>query len=99
MARQEQHKLLGKSLFPLDLPAKSHYSCLTQPFIHLQTLIEQLPCQSTAGDVSMYKAAWGPKCRGGRCEHVEEEESFAWGSLSGVSVQASREPALNMLSL
>ena len=71
-ARQERHKLLGESLFPLDLPAKSHYSCPTQPFIHSQTLIEQRPCQSTAGHMSMYKAARGPKCWGGRCEHVEE---------------------------
>lgn len=86
MACQEQHKLLGKSLFPPDLPAKTHYSCPTQPFIHLQTFTEQLPLLSTVGDTKMHKAQWGHKCWDGRCERGQAEKGFKWGSLFGVSM-------------
>lgn len=78
-ACQEQHKLLGKSSFPPDRPATTHYSCPTQPFIHLQTLIEQLPLLSTAGDTRMYKAVWRHNCSGRRCERGQAEEGFRWG--------------------
>lgn len=76
MACQERHKLLGKSLFPPDLPAKSHYSCPTQPFIHLQTFIEQLPFLSTVGDTRTYNPTCGHKCSGSRCEHGEEQKEL-----------------------
>lgn len=104
VACQEQHKLFGKSLFPLDLPAKSHYSFPTQPFIHLQTFIEQLPFLSTVGDTEMYKPTWGYKCMGSRCEHVKEQKEIwvgipLWREWSGISNAASEHAYLVRISL
>lgn len=76
MACQKQRKLLGKSLFSPDLPAKSHYSCPTHPFIQSRTFIEQLPFLSTVRDTKVYKLRRGHKCSGSRCEGVEEEKGL-----------------------
>lgn len=62
MACQKQHKLLGKIFIPPRRPLKSHYLCPTQPFIHSQTIIEQLPFLSTVGDTKVYKPRRGRKC-------------------------------------